>query len=138
MDCPGRALSLALTVKGITATELAGVTSGSEIRGYKVATIRAYQDGAGAYWIGSQSQDKTTLAWSTIEPIAGPLSGGSGFQLGYYDAEGAITAARDRVARISIRVTGRSSEPVGGSGSARGYQAFSLLAQVALRGNERR
>jgi hypothetical protein len=133
--CPDGAPSIRFNVTGIPAAGLAGVMQGAPLRTFEVVEIRLYQDG-GAWWLGGRRFEKASAAWSATEPFVGPLTG-AGLQLAYYDATGAVTADRARVARLGVTVTGRTAEPIGTSAGTRTYAVDSLLTQVALRNNPR-
>jgi prepilin-type N-terminal cleavage/methylation domain-containing protein len=134
--CPGGAASLTVAVTGVTAAQLAGVLDGAPARGYEVVEMSLYADGAGEYWLGTRTQSKTTLGWSTLQPIAGPLTA-TGLQLTYYDANGAVTAVPANVARVGIAIAGRSYDQVRNTSGAIGRLTDNLVTHVALRNNPR-
>jgi prepilin-type N-terminal cleavage/methylation domain-containing protein len=134
--CPGGAASITLTLTGTTTAALTGVTNGAPIRGYVVTRVQSYQDANGDYWLGMQVQNKTTTAWGTMQPIVGPVTA-SGFNLAYYDSDGAVTAVPANVARVAITVEGLTNDPVRGPGGTLQHITSSLLTQVALRNNRR-
>jgi prepilin-type N-terminal cleavage/methylation domain-containing protein len=134
--CPGGAASITLTLSGVTAAQLAGVTTGAPLKGYKIVQVMRYVDAGGKYWIGMTTQNKANLVWSTIEPIVGPVTV-NGLQFAYYDANGNITNLAPRVARIALTLTGQTSERIRGPGGALQYGTSTVVAQVALRNNRR-
>lgn len=134
--CPGGAASVTMTLTGLTGVQLAGVQDGAPVRGYEVVEMSLYTDASGEYWLGSRAQNKTSLSWSTLQPIAGPLTA-TGLQLTYFDANAAVTAVPANVARVGIAIAGRSYDQVRGSTGAIGRLTDNLVTHVALRNNPR-
>ena len=134
--CAGGTPSVTVNLAGVTATQLAGVLQGAPMKGYRVVQVLRYMDANGNYWIGSTTQNKTSLAWSGLEPIVGPITS-TGLSFAYYDVNGAVTAVAANVARVAISVTGQTQEQVRGSGSALVYATSTLNSQIALRNNRR-
>jgi hypothetical protein len=134
--CPGAGASITLTLTGLTTAQLTGVLSGAPIRGYVVSRVQSYQDANGDYWLGLQVQNKTTAAWGAMQPIVGPVTA-TGFNLAYFDSDGAATAVPANVARVAITVEGLTNDPVRGPGGTLQHATSSLLTQVALRNNRR-
>ncbi|MBI4500277.1 MAG: prepilin-type N-terminal cleavage/methylation domain-containing protein [Gemmatimonadetes bacterium] len=134
--CTGGTPSVTVTLSGVTAAQLAGVLSGAPVKGYMVVQVLRYQDASGNYWIGSTTQNKTNLTWSSIEPIVGPITS-TGLSFAYYDVNGAVTAVAANVARVHISVTGQTQERVRGSGGSLQYATSTLSSQIALRNNRR-
>ncbi len=137
--CPApntASITLTLTGAGATAAQLAGVSVGALVRGYKVVQVLRYMDAGGNYWIGSLSQNKANLVWSGIEPIVGPITS-TGLSFVYYDDAGAVTAAVSSVARVAITITGQTQDLVRGTGGALTHATSNVVTQVALRNNRR-
>ena len=134
--CPGGAASITLTLTGVTAAQLGGVTLGAPIKGYKVVQVLHYVDAGSQYWIGQTSQNKTNLVWSGLEPLVGPVTS-TGLRFTYYDANGNVTGVAGSVARIAISITGQTPEKVRGTGGAMQYATTNTVTQVALRNNRR-
>jgi prepilin-type N-terminal cleavage/methylation domain-containing protein len=134
--CAGAGASAALTLTGVTAAQLSGVTTGAPIRGYTTVKVSQYQDANGAYWIGSQTQDKATGNWTTVQPIVGPIAS-NGLAFRYYNAAGAVTADRTQVARIAVTIRGQTSDPIRSPGGSPVYGRDSMTTQIALRNNRR-
>ena len=89
--CPGGAASLTLTLTGVTLAQLNGVATGAPMRGYELVEMSLYTDASGEAWMGTRTQNKTTLAWASRQPVAGPLTA-AGMQLAYFDTLGVVTA----------------------------------------------
>jgi len=134
--CPGGGASVTLTFSGLAPALLVGVLAGAPVRGYQVVQLSLYSDPQGAWWLGTNAQNKATNAWSTIEPIAGPLTT-AGLQLTYFDSTGAVTAILGNVQRVGITVTGRTLGRVRAASGAGAYDTTQLVTQAALRNNPR-
>lgn len=131
-NCPGGQPSIKVSVNpSIQATDSA--LAGYPVRGFEVVDVRRYVDASGVVWLGARRLSKST-GWSGIQPVVGPLQA-RGFRLAYFDRAGVATADPRQVARISITVIGRTSQPVRLNDGTMGYLADSLVTQVALRNN---
>ena len=75
-----------------------------------------------------------------ITPIAGPFlpyaASGSGLQFAYYDSTGAVTAVKNRVARIDVVARAQTAAPVSLVGGAQSYVRDSLAFTVSLRNRQ--
>jgi len=131
-NCPGGRPSLRLSVNpSVQGTD--SVLAGYPVRGFEVTDVRRYVDASGVVWLGARRFSKSS-GWSGIQPVVGPLQTG-GFRLAYFDRAGVATTIPAQVARISITVIGRTTEPVRLSTGTIGYLVDSLITQVALRNN---
>ena len=86
--------------------------------------------------LGTRLQAKGSGSWSTLQPIAGPLTA-TGLQLTYLDTLGAATAVPTEVARIGVTVAGATREVVRTSSGLLAHATDELITQVALRNNPR-
>ena len=121
--CPGNTPSLSFATPDLPLGQL---EIGAPLRIMQRVRLRIYADAAGEWWIGSQ-QPSSGGAWSTIQPVVGPLVA-SGLELMYYDRVGASTNDPAQVARIRVRVV---------AGGRVGNRTRSLQADIALRNNPR-
>jgi len=129
-DCGGQpTLKVSITPSLGATTD--SVPNGYPVRGFELVDVRRYVDASGVVWLGARRYSKSA-GWSAIQPVVGPLEKG-GFRLAYFDQAGVATTDRTRVARISITVVGRTSQPVRLSNGSMGYLADSLVTQVAVR-----
>ncbi len=133
-DCPGGVASTTITLTGISAPGLDEVLSGAPLRSFEMVQLTLYQDVSGDYWLGTSRYNKTAGLWGSLQPILGPLAA-NGLELEYYDANGAVTADRAAVARISITVTGQTAQPVRTPDGSIDYLTVDLATHVALRNN---
>jgi prepilin-type N-terminal cleavage/methylation domain-containing protein len=133
--CPGGTPSVTVRLDALTSAELAGVDSGAPVRTFRPTKVLIYQDATGSWWLGSREYQRASDAWSTTQPIVGPLSA-SGLELTYVDSAGNVTTDVTRVARIGIRIEGQSAKRVHTSpGGGPSFLLEDLGTQVALRNN---
>lgn len=131
-SCPGGRPSVNLTISpGIAISD--SVMAGSPVRGFEVVDVRSYVDASGVTWLGERQYNKSS-GWGTLQPIVGPLQA-NGLRFAYFAKDGTTTADMTKVARISITVIGRTSQPVRLNDKSMGYLVDSLVTQVALRNN---
>ena len=129
---PGQLVTMNLNL-GALPNIPGAIVAGSPVLGYETVTYGLYQPtpGVGDWFIGLTTVNGT-------QPLIGPLQP-NGFSLAYYDSTGAVTAARDRVARVDIVVRGLTNQQVrtntGTSMLARGVD--SVRTSVAVRNNRR-
>jgi hypothetical protein len=135
--CPGAAPSLTLSLSNVHPSGgLSDVPVGSPLRSFEVVQLFTYPDVAGDYWLGLRVYSKVTASWGAVEPVLGPVAPrGLGFQ--YFDSTGTVTTDRSAVARVGIRVIGRTHDPVRSSRGVLEYVVDTLATQVALRNNPR-
>lgn len=129
---PGQVLVLNLALNLLQNFPKA-ITVGSPVLGYRVVTYGLYQPAPGGDWyLGLRDPS------GTRQPLVGPLLP-NGLTLTYYDANGAVTTARDSVVRIDIVVRGLTNQAVRASaGSATSARAVdSVRTSVAVRNNRR-
>ena len=131
-NCPGGTPSRRVTfAPSVVVSD--SIMPGSPVRGFEIVETRSYGDASNNLWLGQRRWGKSG-GWGTIQPIVGPLqSGGLRFQ--FFDRAGAITADRTQVARISIMVIGRTTQPVQLSVGSIGYVVDTMVTHVALRNN---
>lgn len=127
--CSGGAASLTLTVNG----DVTGVLTGAPVRAFQPAEVSLYEDASGDWWLGRRTYDKAGAAWSSIQPVVGPLTE-DGLALVYYDENGAVTADRALIARIGIAVTSTGTRPMQ-SDTGPVYVLQDLQTEIALRNN---
>lgn len=137
-NCPQGALptgagGYTIGLTNVTAGQLARVQRGAPVRATQIWEVQVYQDARGDWWLGAREYFASG-AWSTIQPIAGPLSGAAGVKFAYYDSTGAVTTNPARVRRVRLAVTARSSSRVVTLGGF-DYALEELATEVALRNN---
>lgn len=131
--CPGGRPSIAVTLSGVTATQLGGVLGGAPVRTFRVGQILLYQDAGGAWWLGARQFVNAGATWGTTQPIVGPMTS-TGLAMTYFDKSGTATANTASVARVGITVVGQSAQQVRGAGGTT-YLLQNLVTQVAVRNN---
>jgi hypothetical protein len=109
------------------------ITDGAPVKGFEVVKYELYQAPPpdSRYYLGQTKSGST-------QPLIGPLSGPSAFQLKYFNAAGAQTAVKTQVASIEIKVQGQTQGRVRDPtrlGVA--YKTDSVVTRVALRNNAR-
>lgn len=131
-NCPGGRPSVDVSVSpSIQGSD--SVLSGYPVRGFEVVDVRRYADASAVWWIGARRYNKSS-GWSGLQPLAGPLGRQKGLFFTYRDNTATATAVPTQVARIDIKVVGRTSQPVRLSGSVKiDYLLDSLVTYVALR-----
>ncbi len=102
--CPGGAPGLKIALRGVTASNLAGVHVGAPVRGYVVAEIGSYRDARGVWWAGMRRYQKVSGRWPARQPLFGPLEP-SGLHFEAYGEDGAVTASVTRATYLGVRVT---------------------------------
>lgn len=131
---PGTALSAEITAgSGGNAAAVAGVTSGSPIRGYQLEEVSVWTQG-GANWVGRRTMDRGGT-WTATEPLVGPVQA-QGLSFTYFDNGGAATATLTNVAAVGLTIRGRSTGVARASGTI-GFVRDSIITRVALRNNRR-
>jgi prepilin-type N-terminal cleavage/methylation domain-containing protein len=120
--CPG-SLGPAISLTLPAGTPVAGLEVGTPVRIAEVMELRLYVS-EGRSWLGARS----VSTGEAIQPLLGPLTGGSGFRLEYLDARGAPTADRTRITGSRVALRG-STDGGGGTTPA----AEELIAQAGLR-----
>lgn len=129
--CPGGAPSIAIPINNVwPAGSLNRVLLGAPIRSFETIELLTYADLGGDWWLGARNFSKGK-GWSAIQPILGPLAA-SGLKLQYFDANGAVTAVPEQVARIGATVIGRSWTKSRGGGTE-AYVVDTLVTHIALR-----
>lgn len=131
--CPGSGPSITVGVAGVTATDLLGVEAGAPVRTFRPAQVLLYQDGAGDWWLGGRLYERASGAWTTTQPVLGPLSG-SGLAFTYRDSVGNTTTDPTAVAQVGITVQSQSSQLVYRSTGST-YLLRDLVTEVAVRNN---
>jgi prepilin-type N-terminal cleavage/methylation domain-containing protein len=131
--CADGAAGSRLALRGIEAGWglLEGVGPGSPIRAFELVRYRIYDDGAGAWWFGSQSF--TGGGWSVTSPIAGPLHPRDGVIFTYTDAAGAPVSVPVAVRLVRAVVRGRSAAPIHSPGRRVAAYQDSAVVSVFLR-----
>lgn len=126
-NCPGGA---GIRLATDDHPEVVGLAVNTPVRIYEVMELRLYQSG-GNSWLGAHSLS----AGEVIQPLLGPMVDGTGFTLDYLDAAGSMTADRNAIKSLTVRVRGVSENPitVGGGFSPRALVQESLVARVSLR-----
>lgn len=120
--CPGGEAGVEVTLS----RALAGVESGTPLRGFQLTEIRLYRDRTGQRWIGARTARKVG-GWSATQPILGPLDV-DGLQVVAYDRGGAITRDPASAVRLGATVTARPTRRSG---------AIGVVLQIALRNSRR-
>jgi len=132
-ECPGGGASLFVVLDGLTGMQLAGVQAGAPARTFRPSRFLAYRDAVGSWWLGSREFHQSSNAWTTTQPVVGPLSA-SGLRLAFLDPDGNPTSDPRRVASVGIAIEGQSRKPVPRlGGGAPSYLLQDLVTQVALR-----
>jgi hypothetical protein len=99
--CPGNIPAVTLTTTPFAA--LGGRPSGIPVRSFEPMELRAYQSDA-KFWLGARSLG----AGEAIQPLFGPLTDATGFQLTYRNRNGMLTSDRTAIRSIGVRVRGTS------------------------------
>lgn len=129
--CPGGAASITLTTPANAA--LAAQAVGTPVRVFEVMEVKLYQPD-GRSWLGARS----VSANEVIQPLLGPLTDGTGFQLQYFDANGAATANLTAIKSIQVTVRGLTDEAVRSNASTEwSHPEEELVTQVLLRNSIR-
>lgn len=121
--CPGgRGPSITLTLSSSPALDTLEV--GTPVRITELMEFRLYQ-ADGKSWLGARS----VSAGEVIQPLLGPLTDVSGFQLEYLNAAGSPTADRSDVKSIQVRIRG----VVESAGDRAAVLEEELVTRIALR-----
>ncbi len=120
---------LALLPGGLLST----VIVGGPVRTEEVMRLKSYASG-GQQWVGVASLS----GGDAVQPILGPITAG-GFSLTYLDGSGAVTAIRDSVRMIQLRLIGVTERRVarGGTTGANVILQDTLVTRVMLRNTPR-
>lgn len=132
---PGTAYRVSLAPATATILNRPGaIPRGAPLRGFQSVRYALYQRAEDNLWyLGLE-----VPLGAAIEPIVGPLSGGTGLTLIYFDRNGAVTALPDSVALVEIRVRGRTAAPVQrAAGGGLIIPVDSLMTRAAVRNNRR-
>lgn len=110
------------------------IPRGGPIRGFQAIRYALFLQASDNLWyLGLEAP-----IGGVIEPIVGPLSGGTGLTLFYFDRNGVVTNVPDSVALVEIRVRGRTPAPVQrATGGGLIIPVDSLLTRAAVRNNRR-
>lgn len=100
----GREPDLELVVGG----DLSGVRVGAPIRGFRPYVYRLYSSSDGRWWLGQRRRD------GRFQPVVGPFEapGDGGLRFRFLMQDGAPAWDPSEVARVDIRVRGRSADRV--------------------------
>jgi hypothetical protein len=138
--CPGE---VAVTATSMTAdlvpfvapyTNTAGyLTAGSPIRGYRQLSYTKYRAPDGKYYLALLAAQYG----ATPVPIVGPLAGSTGLVFTYYDAAGAVTAARTAVSQIRIALRAQTAKAIQLGNGQTGPSSDGYTLAVTLRNNPR-
>jgi len=112
--CPGGVPGLKIALRGVTASDLAGVHVGAPVRGYVMAEIGSYRDARGVWWAGMRRHQKAFGRWPVRQPLFGPLEP-SGLHFEAYGEDGAVTASVAIAAYLGVRVTPLGTGSTGGA-----------------------
>jgi len=128
----GQRLLVNINLLGLGPNVAGAIPLGAPIRGFERVVYQLYQaPGDTSWYVGFQP------AGQSMQPLIGPvLANGLTFQ--YYDANGAVTAIKNQVARIDITVRARTVSAVRAGGQAAAATVVdSVVTSVALRNNRR-
>jgi len=128
----GQRLLLNINLLGLGPNVAGAIPLGAPMRGFERVVYSLYNPpGDTSWYVGFQP------AGQGMQPLIGPvLTNGLTFQ--YFDANGAVTAVRNQVARIDITVRARTTGAVRAGGqAARATIVDSVVTSVALRNNRR-
>ncbi len=128
----GRVVTFNLNLLGLGVNQLGAIPTGAPVRGYEHVIYQLYQPAGDTSWyVGFQP------ASGSMQPLIGPvLTNGLTFQ--YFNANGAVTAVANQVARVDITVRARTVSAVRRGGMAAAATIVdSITTSVALRNNRR-
>ncbi len=128
----GQRLLVNLNLLGLGPNVAGAIPLGAPVRGFERVIYQLYQaPGDTSWYVGFQPQGQS------MQPLIGPvLANGLTFQ--YYNANGAVTAIKNQVARIDITVRARTVSAVRAGGQAAAATVVdSVVTSVALRNNRR-
>jgi hypothetical protein len=142
--CPLRPFGLATTAAevamglamGIAPPLSASVVVGSPVRFFRPVSYSLYRSSTGEWMLGY-----STCAAGTCrvrQPLSGPYlpftaGGGGGVAFGYFDAQGASTSDRSRVARVDVMARARSASALDVAHVRGERYQDSLAVTIALR-----
>ncbi len=129
---PGRLVTFNLKLLGLGVNQSGAIPIGAPVRGYEHVIYALYQPAGDTSWyVGFQP------ASGSMQPLIGPvLTNGLTFQ--YFNANGAVTAVANQVARVDITVRARTVSAVRRGGMAAAATIVdSITTSVALRNNRR-
>jgi hypothetical protein len=130
--CPGGTDGISLTTAATAA--LVGLEVGTPVRAYEVMEL-SLQVVDGKSWLAAQSISGGDPA---PQPVLGPLTDGDGFELEYFDANGAATANLTAIKSIQVTMRGLTDEVVRINGSGEwGHPQETLVSRVLLRNSIR-
>jgi prepilin-type N-terminal cleavage/methylation domain-containing protein len=130
--CPGGAAGITLSTPATAA--LVGLAVGTPVRTYEEMEL-SLQVVDGKSWLSAQSISGADPA---PQPIVGPLTDGDGFELKYYDANGAETVDLTAIKSIQVTLRGLTDEVVRINGSGEwGHPQETLVSRVLLRNSIR-
>jgi prepilin-type N-terminal cleavage/methylation domain-containing protein len=132
-ECPAGRPGLAVTLAGLSGSQLLGLQVGAPVRTFRAAQLLAYPDAARDWWLGQRLYQPASGSWSTVQPVLGPLAA-AGLSLVYRDSAGQPASAAHHVTRIRIRVRSRSPVRVRRAASP-AYVVRDGTTQVVLRNN---
>ncbi|KPJ92545.1 MAG: hypothetical protein AMS18_07205 [Gemmatimonas sp. SG8_17] len=138
-SCSDGSNSADLTVEitaasGGQAAALTGVTVGSPIRGFQLEELTLLSSG-GRWWMAQRTASRAG-AWTTPQPLLGPLAAG-GLALAYLDSTGAAAGTLNDIASVAITLRAESRDRVHKGLAAIDFARDSLITRVALRNNPR-
>ncbi len=109
------------------------IQNGSPVRGFVPVRYQLYQGTDSRWYVG---YDELTDA-APVQPLIGPVTP-SGVTFLYYDSAGVVTANRNLVQMIEVRLRAESSKPVHqATGGGLHTPVDSVATRVALRNNRR-
>ena len=114
---------------GLLTNGVADIALGGPVRSFEIMQLgQITRDGQ--TWLGSRS---VSGGQASLEPVLGPLTS-NGFQLEYYDGNGASTTSLNAVRKIRITLRGVTEHAVSRSlGDEMAVMRDSLVATVTLR-----
>jgi prepilin-type N-terminal cleavage/methylation domain-containing protein len=117
---------------GQLANNAGAILNGAPVRGFETVTYQLYNPSDTTWYIGMST------GGAALQPLIGPVLS-NGLQFTYYDSTGTVTAVPSRVARIDIKVRGKTAQPIRtAAGAATLTNAVdSVTTSVALRNNRR-
>lgn len=133
---PSFLLTLTVTAaSGGADSALTGVISGAPIRGFQMEDLELYQSTGDRWWLGHKTANRAG-AWTTMQPILGPLASG-GLRLSPLDSLGNPVGTTTGIASIKVVVAAESRQRARGGTGTIDFLRDSLVTQVAVRNNPR-
>ena len=110
---------------------LPSIAVNTPVRLYEVMELSLYPNG-GKSWLGAQSISGLEVS---PQPLLGPLVSDSGISLTYLDNGNAVTAVKENVKSIRLKVLGTSTQAIAkhGGSSQTSVVLDTLITQVLLR-----